>query len=424
MYRRLNRHLTTNNVLTTEQFGFRKGISTENATFSLTDKILKAFNKKMHVGGIFCDLAKAFDCVNHDILLAKLNFYGLQGTALDLFKSYLANRKQKVQIQTENMSQASSEWGTIEHGVPQGSILGPLLFIIYINDLPATINNLSQPILFADDTSVTITSKNISDFCSIGNSVLSEMNKWFIANKLVLNFDKTKVIKFVSNNLTKLTFHISYSSTNIEETTDIKFLGVHLDDHLNWNVHVQQLIPKLSAACYAIRSLFHITNIDTLKSIYFAYFHSVMNYGIIFWGNSTDSKKIFILQKKIIRIMTGTKHRASCRNLFKKLSILPLPCQYIFSLMMFVVKNQENFENNSSVHCINTRHRQNLHRPNANLSCFQKGAYYSGIKIYNHLPCHLKELSCNKETFKKELRIYLNTHTFYSVDDFFSANKE
>jgi len=201
MYRRLNRHLTTNNVLTTEQFGFRKGISTENATFSLTDKILKAFNKKMHVGGIFCDLAKAFDCVNHDILLAKLNFYGLQGTALDLFKSYLANRKQKVQIQTENMSQASSEWGTIEHGVPQGSILGPLLFIIYINDLPATINNLSQPILFADDTSVTITSKNISDFCSIGNSVLSEMNKWFIANKLVLNFDKTKVIKYVSNNL-------------------------------------------------------------------------------------------------------------------------------------------------------------------------------------------------------------------------------
>jgi hypothetical protein len=112
-------------ILVAEQFGLRKGISTEDVTYKLTDNMLKSINQKMHVRGIFCDIAKAFDCVSHDILLSKLHFYGTQGTAAEWFRSYPADRKQKVEIRPSNTQNFFSNWGTIKRGVPQGSILGP-----------------------------------------------------------------------------------------------------------------------------------------------------------------------------------------------------------------------------------------------------------------------------------------------------------
>jgi hypothetical protein len=175
---RLSQHLHTNNILVPEQHGFRKSISSENAAFRLTDNIFKSLNQKIHVGGIFCDLAKAFDCVNHEILFAKLHFYGIQGVTADWFRSYLTNRRQRVEIRSPCSTQNFfSGWGILKHGIPLRSILGPLLFIIYINDLPVRINSLSETILFADDTSVIISNRNFEDFCMISNSILSCMQQ-------------------------------------------------------------------------------------------------------------------------------------------------------------------------------------------------------------------------------------------------------
>jgi hypothetical protein len=120
----------------------------------------------MQIGGIFCDLAKAFNCVNYEILFSKLHYFGIQGAKANWFRSYLTQRKQKIEIKSPYATQSTySIWGTIKHGFPQGSILGPLLFITYINDLPKTINTLAIPIIFADDTSVIISSKNLDNFC-------------------------------------------------------------------------------------------------------------------------------------------------------------------------------------------------------------------------------------------------------------------
>jgi hypothetical protein len=153
----------------------------------------------------------------------------------------------------------------------------------------------------------------------------------------------------------------------------------------------------------------------TLKSVYFAYFHSIMKDGTILGGNSSNSKTIFTLQKKIVRLMAGVKPRNSCRNLFKRSEILALPCEHIFSLMNFIVNNREHFQTNSAVHSTNTRNKNQLHRSIANLSCFQKSAYYAGINIFNSLPSSLTGLINKKAQFKVALKRYLITHSFYSI---------
>jgi IS1 family transposase len=147
-----------------------------------------------------------------------------------------------------------------------------------------------------------------------------------------------------------------------------------------------------------------------------------MKYGIILGGNSPNSKMIFALQKITVKIIAGVKSRNSCRNLFIKLEILSLPCEYIFTLMNFVVNNQEHFQTNSAIHSVNTRNRDHVHRPTAKLSCFQKRAYYADIKIFNILPSNLRSLMNKQTQFKVALQRYLNTHCFYSVEEFLTLN--
>jgi hypothetical protein len=168
--------------------------------------------------------------------------------------------------------------------------------------------------------------------------------------------------------------------------------------------------------------MFHISNINTLKSIYFAYFHPIIQYGIILGGgggrNYSNSRKIFTLQKKIIRIMVGAHPRTPCRNLFKKTRDFACSMPMYISLMNFFVNNQENFQTNPSVDSINTRNKRHLHRPIANLPCFQKSALYSSIRIFNSLPYSVTNLKNEKAQFKVALRRHLNAHSFYSVDEF------
>jgi hypothetical protein len=237
-------------------------------------------------------------------LLPELHFYGTRGIYEDCFRSYLTNRKQKVEVKSPNTTQKFfSDGGTLKHGVPQGSIQGPLLFVIYKNDLPLRINAIVEPILFADDTSFTISSRNFEDFCSVSNLVLSLMIKRFVPKKLLLNLDKANIMNFIPNNLSRCTLHVGYKEQYIEETVSTDFFCLQIDNHLNWKNHVEQMISKLSGPCYAGRSMVHSRNTNTLKSIYYAYFHSIIKYGIIFCGNSSNSGKIFALQRKVFRIM-------------------------------------------------------------------------------------------------------------------------
>jgi hypothetical protein len=163
IYNRVHNHIKVNKILAKEQYGFRNNTCTETASYNLINNILKALNNKMWVGGIFCDLTKAFDYVNQNILLSKLEFYGITGKANNL-KSYLNDRYQRVSIKNNYSKNCFSDWRKVKQGVPQGSILGPLFFLLYINDLPGIIRDISKPTIFADDTSIIFTHSNYINF--------------------------------------------------------------------------------------------------------------------------------------------------------------------------------------------------------------------------------------------------------------------
>ena len=228
-------------------------------------------------------------------------------------------------------------------------------------------------------------------------------------------------MKFTSSYHRNETFQTTYHKKTLIGTNNIKFLGLELDKNISWKNHVQKIIPKLRSACYLVRRMYPCCTLDTLKMIYFAYFHTVMEYGIIFWGISVGNKSIFQHQKRIIRIMIGSTSRNSCRPLFCSLEILTLTSQYILSLMRFLSSNLDIFIFNTSVHKINTRLKLKLHKPTVRLTMYQKSAHCNNINIYNKLPGDNAELVLNKKRFLSQLKKYLIDKPFYSLDEYLNS---
>jgi hypothetical protein len=205
-------------------------------------------------------------------------------------------------------------------------------------------------------------------------------------------------MQFVTKNYSSVNFNIMLGNKKIANVYNTKFLGLTLDNTLSWRTRIDTIIPKLSSASFALIVKPFLSQ-DSLKMVYFSYFYSVMTYGLIFCGNSHYSNIIFRLQKRIIRIIVGIRVRDSCREHFKKLKILPLQSQYVLLLLLFVVDNGDYFKVNSEMHTVGTRNKSNLHLPISNLSVYQKGTYYSGIRVFNSLPSQIKDLPHNRNQF-------------------------
>jgi hypothetical protein len=209
--------------------------------------------------------------------------------------------------------------------------------------------------------------------------------------------------------------NIVCNNRQITTLSNIKFLGININDSMNWSCHVEYIIPKVSSACYIMRRVKHYMTLNTLKTIYYSYFNTVMSYGLFLWGNS--------LQKRIIRIMTNCNNRVSCRSLFRRLEILPLSSQYILSLLHFVINNKNLFTLNSDKYNLNLRRINNFYLSSSYLTTYQNGVYCMGIKVYNSLPPYIKGEFHNPRKFETCLKHFLHVHYFYSLKEYFNVNQ-
>jgi hypothetical protein len=240
-------------------------------------------------------------------LVRKLEFYGVRGLYLEWFISYLYDRKQKVEL--ENLdSNHISRWCMVKQGVPQGSVLSPLLFSMYINDFPVLIKNSADIIMFVDDTSLLFTAETQAELLQEFNNTVTQAVKWFQSNQLFLNPAKLTLYNF--HQQTYPVLYIQYDGLTFPQVEVVRFLGLQLDKQINWRNHLHCWLSKLSKACFVLRRLRCVLNIDVLKLVYFAYFQSVVKYGILFWGNPYNLKKVFLLQKRTLRIMLGLSYRS------------------------------------------------------------------------------------------------------------------
>ena len=302
------------------QFGFRTKHSTNHALMSLTEIIRNALDNSNFACGIFVDFQKAFDTVDHDILLQKLEHYGIRGLANNWFKSYLSNRQQYVSINGFHSNPLP-----MKYGVPQGSVLGPLLFLIYINDLR---NSIRHCIVhhFADDTNLLYSSKNLKTIQNKINQDLKSLCTWLRANKISLNASKTELIVF-RDPRKKLTMDmkIKIDGKKLIPCSSVKILGVYLDCHLNWHIHRTELSTKLSRATGMLSKIRYYVNKATLNMVYYGIFSSLLIYGSQIWGQKNAvTGKLQTLQNKALRIMHFQPARTTATPLFKSSNILKI----------------------------------------------------------------------------------------------------
>ena len=303
------------------------------AHIEITETIRQALDNKMSACGVFVDFQKAFDTVNHNILIGKLSHYGIRGTANKWFSSYLTNRSQYVSILGFD-----SPCEKVNHGVPQGSVLGPLLFLIYINDLHNAIK-YSKVYHFADDTNLLNISKSPKQMQKRLNLDLRCLYNWLLANKISLNCAKTELIFFNKpGEVDAYVYKIKINGHKIIPSICIKYLGIYLDSHLNGSSHCTSLVNKLRRANGMLSKVRHYVPPSELKSIFHAIFSSHLTYGSQIWGQNenTHTENVFKLQNRAIRIINFADFHADVNPIYKENGVLKLEDFVRLQNMLFV----------------------------------------------------------------------------------------
>ena len=403
-----SQYLNEFNLLHKSQSGFRPRHSTESALILMVDSWLKAINEGKIVGCVLVDFRKAFDLVDHEILLRKLKCYKCNDSCLSWFESYLCHRKQRVSL-NNNLSSTSE----VIHGVPQGSILGPLLFLIFINDLPLYLqNNTSTIDLYADDTTIYYSCSNILMLERNLQKSLDCLQIWCRENGMILNTDKTKVMLITSRqkrmNLNNAVLNLQYNDIDITITTCDKILGIHVDNNLTWNNHFNFLSKKLSSHLWLLSKVRIYLSIEHRVLFYNAYIKPHIDYCSLIWSNTSSSNisKITRLQRRACKLILGHEYNG-LSEAFEKLKILSID-QSIFlskAKMMYKIHNNlapsylnemflmrdANLDNTTSN--LRSVTNKNFVVPLAKCNLFKGSLTYSGVIIWNSIPVSIKNSS-------------------------------
>lgn len=416
VHNQLYKYFQDNNILCKNQHGFRPKHSTTTALTLLTDQILWNMDKGLITGGIFLDLSKAFDTVDHKTLLHKLQSYGVKGSTLEWFNSYLSNRQQRTKV-----NNTISDSRAIAVGVPQGSILGPLLFVIYVNDLPLQVQRCKM-VLYADDTAIFYAAKSMEEVESVLVSEMNKIEQWLQCNKLTLNASKSKYMLFGTTARINSTqdLHIQVKGTDIKRTSAIKYLGLWLDENLTWSTYIDKLCKNVSRRLSLLSRVRRFIDIKTLNLLYNALVLPKFDYCDVVWSNcnQTMSQKLQRLQNRAGRIITGTKLREfSSAKIRKRLKWTELSARRDFHLSLFTFKClndlappqlKETFIPVKSIHDHRTRSTSNNHLyiPKPRIMAGKKTFTFRAIKLWNTLPLEIRQ--CQKLW---QFRMELSKHT-------------
>lgn len=417
--KRMTEHLEKQELLSKHQHGFLKGRSTISALGSLVELITDQLEDNKLVAAVFVDYSKAFDCLGHDQILAKLATLGIRGKSGDWITSYLEGRKQFVEIQsTANRKKTSfrSCARPSTRGVPQGSVLGPFLFVLFTNDFPSFINDSkADTIMYADDTTLIHHTETAQELYLEIMSSTEKTLQYCLQNDLAINPQKTICINF------------SRRQDVIPEIPDIlvenetKLLGITIDSDLSWTNHVNKLSKTIGSGIFVVRRLMWVGGLDIAKTAYYALVESHIRYGLCVWGGTTKQNldRILILQKKAIRTLASLEPTESCREAFKDLGILTVICLYIHTVILYTY--QQPYTRGENIHHYNTRRAKDYLLPIHHSTQYSKKPSYMGRKLYNALPESMKNLSSAK--LKKQLHDWLLERPLYTLEEFFTTMK-
>lgn len=411
---RLVDYLTKSNLLSNRQFGFKQNTSTQDAIAQLTNLIYKNIDNSDPTIAVFIDLAKAFDTISHTKLLEKLNYIGIRGNINKLIKHYLYNRKQYVKI-----DDTISNPLIIKNGVPQGTVLGPILFIIFINDL-LTVKSSGTILSYADDTVILYEAENWSSLRHKISKDLKEIKLWLDKNLLTMNIKKTKFLPFASykNSLPEYSQIVLHASncksdecnceTFIEKAETFKYLGLTLDTNLKWDAHISLLVKKLRGFCYVFKQLREFLSIKILKQVYFALVESHISYGIIGWGGiyKNTLKNLETTQKLIIKIIFRRNINFNSNELYNEANILDIRQLFCKIVLQKLYKSpgiiNASLENN--IYFTRSKENKIIDYPIVKKTQGKRSYSYLSIKIYNILPKSIKE----EKSYTKYLKYIKN----------------
>ena len=400
VHNQLYDYLTCNNILNPCQSGFRKNHSTNTTLLDVSDHILNNIDQGRVTASIFLDLKKAFDTVNHDLLISKLKSYGINGNALKWFHSYLSNRSQAV-----NINSTLSNFKKINIGVPQGSILGPLLFILFVNSLPETVNSNCKCVMYADDTTLLLSSSDPTVLQNEININLNNIATWFQANNLTLNIKKTKLMLFGTNQALHNFKNVSleYGDETIERVDKYKYLGITFDPNLSWNEHVNYISSNICKRIGVIRRVKNYLPCNTVNMLAKALVFPHFDYCSSVWSNCSAylSNDLQILQNRLARNLLAADIRTPIDKMMKDLGWVKLDTRWDHQILTLTFKClnhiapeyiSSNFVFTHTIHsqCTRSQSHNSLVVPYWKNSSGKKTFQYRASVLWNKLPPHIR----------------------------------
>lgn len=404
---RLNDHLRRHNIIDNMQFGFREGMSTSDAMYKVVSQIKVALENNEKCLAIFLDLARAFDTVPHNELMCVLESYGIRGNVSNLFHNYLFDRIQLVKIQNQ-----ISDTLKIKMGVPQGTVIGPLLFIIYINSL-LSLKIEGSAISYADDTVLIFSDKTWDNVKNKATRGVNIVKNWLDCNKLSLNIKKTSFMAFSIINNSRPSFNaisITDSSETIKQVEKVKYLGVIMDQYLKWDQHVLETAKKLRRFIYKFYQLRNILNTKQLNIVYKSLVESIINYGILVWGGLYDNalKNLNTVQNYILKVIGRKDKYHETKKLYSE-QTLNARSLYFLTLCKFMYKNSTQYEKIKHQYDTRSKNEEKITTPFCQKHATYRYAAHLAPRIYNILPLEIKK--CSKiGFFTKKCKHYIHNN--------------